>query len=121
MCWRSSISKKIVVTFSILAMCGGLALVGLTLYFIQDRTLFGQNQIKSGTSIVAIITGIAGGVAVIYGLLGVLTARVHRLFCVCSFGLLSIIVLAYFTAIAAGLMIVVTLPSTTVTDFCSGE
>ena len=67
------------------------------------------------------MTGVAGAAAVVYGLLGIATAKVHKVLCVCSYGLFSVLLLIYFVAIAVGLLTVVLIPDQQVSDFCNSD
>lgn len=120
-CLRSRLAKILIVIFSVSSVCGGLAMIGLTWYFMTDKGFNSQADLRSGTQKIAIVTGVAGATAVIYGLLGLATAKVHRALCVCSFGLFSLIVLVYFVAIAFALLTAVLIPNETVVNFCNGE
>lgn len=119
-CFRSRVSKILIVVFSVLSVCGGLTMIGLTWYLMTDKGFNSANELKNGTQKLAIITGVAGAAAVVYGLLGIATAKVHRVLCVCSFGLFSVILLLYFIAISVGLLTVVLVPDQRVADFCNG-
>ena len=75
-CFRSRIAKILIVMFSVLSVIGGLAMIGLTWYFMTDKGFNSDGGLKDGTQKIAIITGVAGATAIIYGLLGLATAKV---------------------------------------------
>jgi cell shape-determining protein MreD len=70
---------------------------------------------------IAIVTGVAGSSAVLYGLMALATAKIQKVLCVCSFGLFSVLILAYFIVISVALLTVVIIPEKSVADFCNGS
>ena len=85
-------------------------MIGLTWWFMTDEGWKATKGLTNGTTKIAIITGTAGATAVIYALLGLATAKIAKALCVCSYGILSVIVLLYFIAISIGLLTVVVIP-----------
>ena len=75
-CFRTRIAKILIVTFSIATILGGLTMIALTWYFMTDKGLNSQEGLKDGTQKIAVITGVAGATAIIYGLLGFATAKI---------------------------------------------
>lgn len=75
-CFKSRIAKILIVIFSVLSVCGGLVMIALTWYFMTDKGFNTEGSIKNGTQKIAIITGSAGATAIIYGLLGLATAKI---------------------------------------------
>lgn len=49
------------------------------------------------------------------------TVKVQKTLCICSYSLLSVVVLVYFAAITVGLLTVVLIPKEKVFEFCAGE
>ena len=120
-CFKSRIAKILIVVFSVLSVCGGLVMIALTWYFMTDKGFNSDGGIRNGTQKIAIITGTAGATAIIYGLLGIGTAKIQRVLCVCSFGLFGCIVLIFFICISVALLTVVVIPNEKVANFCSGQ
>ena len=96
-------------------------MIGLTWYFLTDPGLNIQADIKDGTKFIALFTGIGGAAAIVYGLLGIATAKLSRVLCICSYGLFSIVVLGYLVLIAVVLLSVIYMPQQSLADLCNGE
>lgn len=119
MCLQSRVTKTVFVVLSFLSICGGISTIALTWYLISDNKLMSTEQVASVTKKLAVVTGVAGAVAILYGLLGFAAAKVMKGLCLCSFGVFSLIVLAYSVLVSLVLVFTVTRPPEFVTDFCT--
>ena len=66
-CFKSRIAKILIVVFSVLSVCGGLAMIALTWYFMTDKGFNSDGGIKNGTQKIAIITGMGKASGAVFG------------------------------------------------------
>ena len=94
------ISKCIVSTFSILTILGGLAIISVGYWLILSADSLIGDATTSGETIslgdvakrITIVAAIIGGVAILFGILGILVAQIQKSACICLFGFLSLLI-----------------------------
>ena len=107
-CCRSKIAKCIISTFSILTIFGGLAIIGVGFWLILTAdNIIGDETNTSGTislgevtKRITIVAAIIGGVAILFGILGILVAKIQKTACICLFGFLSAVITAVMSLAA---------------------
>ena len=138
-CLPSKQAKIITVLFSTLSVLGGLLVIGLCFNIVlntdmiyagkrQDIT---ENQSGDGNDglaglgsqagkVIACVYFTASGV-ILFGLLGICTAKIQTSLCICLHGLLSFALAAFVLSIAFALLSFVVVGEAEQASFCEGE
>jgi hypothetical protein len=119
-CLRSRLSKQLVLLFSFLTACAGLATIGFSWFILTNQGLAMMPEIDAYVKAISIICGIAGVTAVLYGLLGFATTKIQQTACIASYGILSLIVLVYFIIVTIVLWQATNIKQQAIADICNG-
>jgi len=129
-CCRTNIAKCIVTTSSVFTILGGVVIIIISLWLLlnADSTLGFSSDTKGfdvtlgdvAKRIVA-ASAIVGIVAILYGIMGTLVARMEKTICICLFGFLSSIMLVGFAAAAYAMIQLYSVKPEQIKDFCEAE
>ena len=111
-CCRSKIAKCLITTFSVGTILGGLTIVALGFWLILNAdSLLGSSSNDDGTvsfgdlaKRVTIVSAIIGGVAIVFGIIGILVAKTQKTVGICLFGFLSFIMMGIISVSAYALI-----------------